>query len=116
MKNNILKTEINVKNNKIGIMRIGDVDYISLTDLARYADNEEPRLPIRDWMRNKEVISYLGLWESIHNKSFNRVEFDAVKNEAGSNKFKISSTKWIKVPNAVGIKTKEVKSFIENKD
>lgn len=40
-------------------MRIGDVDYISLTDLARYADAEEPRLPIRDWMRNKEVISYL---------------------------------------------------------
>ncbi len=51
-------------------MRIGNVDYISLTDLARYADLEEPRLPIRDWMRNKEVISYLGLWESMNNKNF----------------------------------------------
>ena len=51
-------------------MRIGDVDYISLTDLARYADAEEPRLPIRDWMRNKEVISYLELWESMNNKNF----------------------------------------------
>ena len=70
MKNNLVKTEIDVKNNKVGIMRIGDVDYISLTDLARYADNEEPRLPIRDWMRNKEVISYLGLWESINNINF----------------------------------------------
>ena len=55
----LVKTEINVIDNKIGLMRIGDGDYISLTDLARYADAEEPRLPIRDWMRNKEVISYL---------------------------------------------------------
>lgn len=43
---------------------------MSLTDLARYADGDEPRLPIRDWMRNKEVISFLGLWESIHNENF----------------------------------------------
>ncbi len=55
MSKDLVKTEINVIDNKIGIMRIGDVDYISLTDLARYADAEEPRLPIRDWMRNKEV-------------------------------------------------------------
>ena len=61
----LVKTEINVIANKVRIMRIEDVDYISLTDLARYADAEEPRLPIRDWMRNKEVISYLGLWESM---------------------------------------------------
>ena len=70
MSKKLVKTEINVIDNKIGIMRIGDVDYISLTDLARYADAEEPRLPIRDWMRNKEVISYLGLWESMNNKNF----------------------------------------------
>ena len=113
---NTIKEEIVVNNQRINIIRIEDEEYISLTDLVRYADDENPRFPIQNWMRNKEVISYLGLWESIHNKSFNRVEFDAVKNEAGSNKFKISSTKWIKVPNAVGIKTKEVKSFIENKD
>ena len=70
MAKDLVKTEINVIDNKIGIMRIGDVDYISLTDLARYADAEEPRLPIRDWMRNKEVISYLELWESMNNKNF----------------------------------------------
>ena len=58
MSKKLVKTEIDVIDNKIGIMRIGDVDYISLTDLARYADAEEPRLPIRDWMRNKEVIFY----------------------------------------------------------
>lgn len=101
-----IKEEIVVNDLKVTVIRIGEEEYISLTDLARYADSEEPRLPIRDWMRNKEVISYLGLWESIHNRGFNRVEFDAVKNEAGSNKFKISPTKWINLTNAIGIITK----------
>ena len=97
---------IDVIDNKIGIMRIGDVDYISLTYLARYADAEEPRLPIRDWMRNKEVISYLGLWESMNNKNFKGGEFATFKNEAGSNKFKMSPQKWIKETNAIGIVSK----------
>ena len=106
MSKDLVKTEINVIDNKIGIMRIGDVDYISLTDLARYADAEEPRLPIRDWMRNKEVISYLGLWESMNNKNFKGGEFATFKNEAGSNKFKMSLQKWIKETNAIGIVSK----------
>ena len=106
MAKDLVKTEINVIDNKIGIMRIGDVDYISLTDLARYADAEEPRLPIRDWMRNKEVIFYLGLWESMNNKNFKGGEFATFKNEAGSNKFKMSPQKWIKETNAVGIVSK----------
>lgn len=106
MKNNIIKTEIDVKGSKISITRINDIDYISLTDLARYADNEEPRLPIRDWMRNKEVISYLGLWESINNINFKGGEFDTFKNEAGSNKFKMSPQKWIRETNAIGIISK----------
>ena len=106
MSKKLVKTEIDVIDNKIGIMRIGNVDYISLTDLARYADAEEPRLPIRDWMRNKEVISYLGLWESMNNKNFKGGEFATFKNEAGSNKFKMSPQKWIKETNAVGIVSK----------
>lgn len=67
MKNNIVKTELNVINNKVGVMRINNTDYISLTDLARYANPEEPKISIQTWMRNKDVIAYLGLWESIHN-------------------------------------------------
>ena len=106
MAKDLVKTEINVIDNKIGIMRVGNVDYISLTDLARYADAEEPRLPIRDWMRNKEVISYLGLWESMNNKNFKGGEFATFKNEAGSNKFKMSPQKWIKETNAIGIVSK----------
>ena len=106
MNKNIIISEINVNGNKVEIMRVNEIDYISLTDLARYADNDEPRLPIRDWMRNKEVISYLGLWESIHNKDFKGGEFDSFKNEAGSNKFKMSPQKWIKETNSIGIISK----------
>ena len=106
MSNNLIRSEIDVKGSKVEIIKIGDIDYISLTDLARYADEEEPRLQIRDWMRNKEVISYLGLWESIHNKDFKGGEFDSFKNDAGSNKFKMSPQKWIKETNAIGIISK----------
>ena len=106
MSKNNIKTEIVVKEQKIGILRIDNKEYISLTDLARYADEDDPRYPIQNWMRNKDVISYLGLWESIHNENFKGVEFDTFKNEAGSNKFKISPQKWIKETNAIGIISK----------
>ena len=106
MKNSTINTEINVENRKISILRINGNDYISLTDLAKYADNEEPRLPIRDWMRNKEVISYLGLWEQLNNENFKGGEFATFKNEAGSNRFKMSPQKWIKETNAIGIISK----------
>lgn len=101
-----IKTEIIVKERKIGVLRIDNKEYISLTDLARYADNEEPRLPTRDWMRNKEVISYLGLWESIHNDNFKGGEFATFKNEAESNTFKMSPQKWIRETKAIGIISK----------
>ena len=101
-----IKTEIIVKDRKIGVLRVGNKEYISLTDLARYADEDDPRYPIQNWMRNKDVISYLGLWESIHNENFKGVEFDTFKNEAGSNKFKISPQKWIRETNAIGMISK----------
>ncbi len=95
-----------LNNNKIKVIRIGYKEYISLTDLARYADEDEPRYPIQNWMRNKDVVAYLGLWEKLNNKDFKGVEFDAFKNEAGSNKFKRSPQKWIKETNAIGIISK----------
>lgn len=106
MKNNLIKSELNVNNNKVSVIRIGTEEYISLTDLARYADEDEPRYPIQNWMRNKDVISFLGLWEKLNNENFKGVEFDTFKNEAGSNKFKISPQKWIKETNAIGIISK----------
>ncbi len=106
MDKEIVRSEMNVNNNKINVMRIGNKEYISLTDLARYADEDDPRYPIQNWMRNKDVIAYLGLWEKINNENFKGVEFDTFKNEAGSNKFKISPQKWIKETNAIGIISK----------
>ena len=106
MKNNLIKSELTVNNNKVSVIRIGTEEYISLTDLARYADEDEPRYPIQNWMRNKDVISFLGLWEKLNNENFKGVEFDTFKNEAGSNKFKISPQKWIKETNAIGIISK----------
>ncbi len=106
MKQEIIKSELDVKGSKINVVRVDGYEYISLTDLARYADEDDPRYPIQNWMRNKDVISYLGLWESINNENFKGVEFDTFKNEAGSNKFKISPQKWIRETNAVGMISK----------
>ncbi|MEE0092932.1 MAG: KilA-N domain-containing protein [Bacilli bacterium] len=101
-----IKAQMVVKDQVINVIRIDDKEFISLTDLARYADEDDPRYPIQNWMRNKDVISYLGLWESIHNENFKGVKFDTFKNEAGSNKFKISPQKWIRETNAIGIISK----------
>ena len=101
-----IKAQIIVRNQVINVLRIDDKEFISLTDLARYADEDDPRYPIQNWMRNKDVISYLGLWEIIHNEKFKGVEFDTFKNEAGSNKFKISPQKWIRETNAIGMISK----------
>ena len=106
MNKETIKAQIIVRNQVINVLRIDDKEFISLTDLARYADEDDPRYPIQNWMRNKDVISYLGLWEIIHNEKFKGVEFDTFKNEAGSNKFKISPQKWIRETNAIGMISK----------
>ena len=106
MNNKNIKAQMVVKDQIINVIRSDDKEFISLTDLARYADENDPRYPIQNWMRNKDVISYLGLWESIHNENFKGVEFDTFKNEAGSNKFKISPQKWIRETNAIGMISK----------
>ena len=77
--NNKVKTQIIVKDQTVGVMIVDGKEYISLTDLARYADSEEPRLPIRDWMRSKDVISFLGLWEEINNVNFKRANSPPLK-------------------------------------
>lgn len=106
MKEKAIKTELNVINTKVRVRRINEVDYISLTDLARYANPEEPKIPIQTWMRNKDVIAYLGLWESINNKDFKGHEFTTFEKEAGKNSFYMSPQKWIKETNAIGLISK----------
>lgn len=79
--------------------------YISLTDIAKYRSNE-PNDVIKNWLRNKDTIAFLGLWESLHNPDFKPIEFGGFRNEAGSNAFTMSPTKWIEGVNAKGIISK----------
>lgn len=98
----VLEYEINTK-------VINEEDYVSLTDIAKKVNEDEPRFVIQNWMRNKDTIDYLGLWEKIYNPCFNRVGFEAVKNEYGRNRFTMSPAKWINSVNAIGIISKSGK-------
>ncbi|MBR0404486.1 MAG: KilA-N domain-containing protein [Eggerthellaceae bacterium] len=80
-------------------------DYISLTDIARYL-SDHPDDVVKNWMRSRNTIEFLGVWESMHNPSFNSVEFDGFKKEAGANYFVMTPTKWIRETGAIGIRTK----------
>ena len=71
--------KIKANGNEIALLT-SDTDYISLTDIAKYKDSENPRYIIQNWLRNKSTIEFLGVWEQMNNSDFNRVEFDAVKN------------------------------------
>ena len=87
-------------------MRINNVDYISLTDLAKYQNSSDPSFTVKNWLRKITTIDYIGLWEEIHNVNFNLVEFDQIKNEYGKNSFAMSPSQWIKRTNAIGIISK----------
>ncbi len=74
--------------------------------MARYANPEEPKVSIQTWMRNKDVIAYLGLWKKLNNENFKGVEFTTFENSAGRNSFYMSPQKWVKETNAIGIISK----------
>jgi hypothetical protein len=76
-------------------------DYFSLTDIASFHNSLEPRHVVRNWLRLRNTVEYLGLWESLHNPNFNRVEFDTVFSKAGTNAFTLSPQHWIEVTNAI---------------
>ncbi len=78
-------------------------DYISLTDIARYKNKEEPNVVVANWMRNFNTIEYLGIWEKLNNPNFKPIEFEGFLNEAGSNAFTLSPQKWTNSTNAIGL-------------
>ena len=99
----MVKEVIHAKDIDIGIYTTDfENDYISLTDIARYK-SEDPTATIQNWMRNKDIIEFLGLWESLHNADFKPLEFEGFKREAGANAFTMSPKKWIESTNAIGI-------------
>ncbi|RTL02000.1 MAG: KilA-N domain-containing protein [Proteobacteria bacterium] len=99
------KTIITVKDANITILNHNHDDYISLTDMAKGFDGGVAL--IEQWLRNKDTIEFLGIWELIHeNECFNSSEFEGIKNESGTNRFYLSVKKWIDATNAVGIVSK----------
>ena len=103
----ILKDIIHVNGFNIGIYTEDfENEFISLTDIAKYKNADDPRFVIQNWMRNRNTLEFLGIWEMLSNPNFNRVQFEAVKKDAGLNRFVMTPTKWIEEMNAIGIKTK----------
>ena len=102
----IKKDTIHAKGIKIGIYTEDyQNEYISMTDIARFR-SADPNDSIRNWMRSRETLEFLGIWEQLHNPNFKRVEFDGFRSQAGLNAFTMSPTKWIEGVNAIGIVTK----------
>ena len=109
MKNNLIKSELDVKGSRINVIRVEGYEYISLTDLAKTQNDEAPADVVKNWLRNKETISFLGVWEELNNENFKLVEFDQFKNDAGRHAFTMSPQKWIRETNAIGIISKSGK-------
>lgn len=78
-------------------------DYLSLTDIAKYKNKEEPNIVVANWLRNHSTIEYLGIWEKLNNVNFNPLEFEGFLSEAGTNAFTLSPLKWINAVNAIGL-------------
>ncbi|UFA53806.1 KilA-N domain-containing protein [Staphylococcus aureus] len=98
-------SKINAQGQQITLFKNKNDDYISLTDIAKYK-SEEPNDVIKNWLRSKDTLEFLGVWENINNPNFNPVEFDGFKNQAGRNAFTMSPTKWVKTTGAIGLITK----------
>ena len=93
--------KITVQNAEITVLNIEDKDYISLTDMVRNIENGLSL--IEKWLRNKNTIEFLGIWEEMYNPNFNSPEFEGIKNEAGLNRFILSVKQWIEKTNAIGL-------------
>jgi len=96
--------EITVQGHKITVFSVQKQDFISLTDMVR--DIENGLVLIEKWLRNKNTIEFLGIWEEIYNPDFNSPEFEGIKNQAGLNRFALSVKQWINKTNAIGVMAK----------
>ena len=98
----ISMAKMTVQDTSITVLSIDNKDYISLTDIAKFK-TDDPFIAICNWMRNRNTIEYLGIWESLYNPNFNPIEFDRFRMESGLNAFTMSPKKWIETTNAIGI-------------
>lgn len=97
---------INVKGSEIAVSRKEHDDYISLTDIARYRDAERTDYIIQNWLRNRNTIEFLGIWEQLNNPGFKPIEFDGFRKQAGLNSFVLTAKRWIEQTGAIGLISK----------
>ena len=100
------KSKLNVNEIEIVLYKQNEEEFISLTDMAKFRDSERTNYIIQNWMRTRSTIEFIGLWEQLHNPNFKRIEFDAFRNESGSNSFTLTPKKWIETTNSIGIISK----------
>lgn len=104
MSDKLVKSKLVAKETEISLFTTPEnEDYISLTDIAKQKNQEFPADVIKNWLRIRSTIEFLGLWEQLHNPNFKLVDFDQFRNAAGSNAFVLSPQKWITTTNAIGI-------------
>ncbi len=103
MRRSMGKSSINIEGVDVVLVKQGGEDYISLTDMARYKNLDRTNYIIQNWMRTRYTIEFIGLWEKIHNPNFKSIEFDAFRDEAGSNSFVLTPQRWIEATGAIGI-------------
>ena len=97
------KSIITVKDVNIRTMTVNGIDYICITDIAKQKNETDPNGVIGNWMRNRNTIEYLGLWETLYNPNFNPLEFEGFRSQAGLNAFTLSPTQWIEATHAIGL-------------
>ena len=102
----VKKAVIQVRDTMIRTLQENGIDYICITDIARQKNPVEPKDVVKKWMRVKNTLEYLGLWEKLNNLNFKGVEFDPLLNEAGNNAFTMSPSRWVETTGAIGIITK----------
>ena len=95
--------KLTVRNVEISLLKVNDEDYICLTDMVKNEDGDDH---IRNWMRNRNTVEYLGIWEQLNNPNFKGVEFDTFRKQAGLNSFNLTPKKWIDATNAIGLISK----------
>ncbi len=95
--------KINVKDTEVSVIRVQDKDYISLTDMLKAKDGE---FFFSNWLRNRNTVEFLGIWEKLNNPNFNCAEIDIIKSQAGLNSYRLSAKEWMQKTNAIGIISK----------
>jgi hypothetical protein len=110
MKGEIILTpknkKIDVQGREVVINSVNNEDYISITDIAKYKDENRTGYIIQNWLRNRNTIEFLGIWEKLNNPDFNVIEFEYIKSQAGLNSFVLTSKNWIESTNAIGLVAK----------